>query len=257
MGYRALIIEDDHALADALRMRLSREGHEVTIAGHQQEAYRLLDQSTFDFVLLDLRLPADKADMQPNAEVGFDILGHIRDRFSPDELPVIDMTAYEETSQTAVRALIKAFANDYITKPFEDSTESLDTKLSRITQRLASARPDQRRHKIIFRRDCVEINGIEVTGKARELLVLLANRASLGTPDAATDSGPMSAKDIATKLEVVEQTVRQLIRRFRKTIATAHRERGLVPIGKQDIIRNDRDWKGYSINLETSYIIRG
>src|SRR3990170_3828735 len=99
MGYRALIIEDDHALADALGMRLSRAGHKVTIAEHQREAYRLLDQETFDFVLLDLRLPTNKDDMEPNAEVGFDILDHIRDRFSQDALPVIVMTAYEGTSQ--------------------------------------------------------------------------------------------------------------------------------------------------------------
>ncbi len=119
MRYRALVIEDDHVLADVLRMKLEREGHTVTIAPNQRDAYHLLDLQEFDFVLLDLRLPTREGDMNLHSQVGFDILDHIRDRFTPDQLPVIVMTAYEETSQTAVRAL-KALANDYITKPFED-----------------------------------------------------------------------------------------------------------------------------------------
>lgn len=264
MGYRALIIEDDHALADALGMRLSREGHKVTIAKHQREAYCLLDKENFDFVLLDLRLPADKNDMEPNSRVGFDTLDHIRDRFSQDALPVIVMTAYEETSQTAVRAL-KAFANDYITKPFEDSPESLDTKLSKITQLLESAKrpsdgghqPAEKRHRIVFRKDCVEINGIKVNGRIHSLLMLLGSKTFMVTP-AATNKGvtTMTGKEIARNLKVAEPTVRQYVTRFRKFIAEKHRKLNGGHIGKQEIIRNDRDWKGYAINFHAAYISR-
>src|SRR5688572_8002036 len=114
MAYRAIVIEDDGAIADVLRMRLEREGHEVTVAPSQREAYHLLDDRAFDFALLDLKLPTHVGDMSPHVQVGFDTLAHIRERFAPDTLPVIVMTAYEETSQTAVRSL-KAGANDYIT----------------------------------------------------------------------------------------------------------------------------------------------
>ena len=109
-------------------MKLEREGHEVIIAPSQRDAYHVLDDHAFDFALLDLRLPTHVGDMDPNAEVGFAILKHIRERFSAEMFPVIVMTAYEETSQTAVRAL-RTGANDYITKPFEDSSISLDEKL--------------------------------------------------------------------------------------------------------------------------------
>jgi len=99
--------------------------------------------------------------MDPNTEVGFAILDHIRDRFSPDELPVIIMTAYEETSQTAVRAL-KAFANDYIQKPFEDSSVSLDDKVAAIIRHLEAGKPSShvktrqpdKRHRIAFSSTC-------------------------------------------------------------------------------------------------------
>src|SRR2546425_12945994 len=98
-------------------MKLEREGHQVSVAPSQRDAYHLVGDESFDFALLDLRLPTHVGDMDPNAQVGFDILAHIRERFAADKFPVIVMTAYEETSQTAVRAL-RAGANDYITKPF-------------------------------------------------------------------------------------------------------------------------------------------
>lgn len=264
MGYRSLIIEDDHALADVLRMKLARDGHTVTIAKHQREAYHLLDRQEFDFVLLDLRLPTHKNDMDPNTEVGFAILDHIRDRFSQDELPVIIMTAYEETSQTAVRAL-KSFANDYIQKPFEDSAVSLDEKLAGIIRHIETpkkpppekARRSDGRHKIVFKKDCVEIDGIRVKGCFYSLLVLLGSRTLMVTPDAASrDGGPMTGKEIAQAMKIEEATVRQYVTRFRKFISDEHKKLKKGAIERQDIIRNSRDWKGYELNFETAHISR-
>ncbi len=266
MGHRALVVEDDHALADVLRMKLVRDGHTVTVAKHQREAYRLLDQHRFEFVLLDLRLPTHKNDMDPNAEVGFAILDHIRDRFSMDELPVIVMTAYEETSQTAVRAL-KAFANDYIQKPFADSPVSLDDKLAGIIHHLqqdqspSSGRglaPSEKRHMIAFKSGYVEINGIRITCRHYDLLLVLGSKTLMRTPTATDNDGSASAmtgKAIATALKVEEPTVRQYVTRFRKRIADDHRRLKKGPIGAQDIIRNVRDWKGYALNFEKACII--
>lgn len=262
MGYRALIIEDDHAMADVLRRRLIRAGHRITIARHQREAYHLLDGQQFDFVLLDLRLPTHKDDMDPNTEVGFAILDHIRERFSQDELPVIVMTAYEETSQTAVRAL-KASANDYIQKPFEDSPVPLDDKLAGVTHYLAAGKKPpsssvagerRHKHKLVFRRDCVEINGIIIRERFHSLLSLLGSSTFMLNPDTASrDSRAMTGKQIAQALNVQESTVRQLVTRCRKRIIEEHKRLNR-PIADQDIIRNSRDWKGYEINFDTCYI---
>lgn len=264
MGCRALVIEDDHALADVLRMKLVRDGHKVSIAKHQREAYHLLDKHRFDFVLLDLRLPTSRNDMDPNSEVGFAILDHIRDRFSPDELPVIIMTAYEETSQTAVRAL-KAFANDYIQKPFEDSSASLDDKIAAIVRHLEAGKPSSghrqtpqpdKRHRIVFKRECVEINGMAITGRFHALLALLGSRTLMLTPAPANANGSaMTGKEMAQVLKIGEPSVRQTVTRFRKFIANEQEKLNGRTIGPQEIIRNNRDWKGYEINFETSYII--
>ena len=263
MGCRALIIEDDHAIADMLQTKLAREGHKVAIAGHQHVAYNLLDEELFDFVLLDLKLPTDENDMAPDMEVGFAILNRIRDRFAQDTLPVIVMTAHEETSQTAVRAL-KALANDYITKPFEDSTVSLDEKLAGIARCIEEARKSpagkgtpSAKHKIVFKKDCVEISGIEVGGRSADLLRLLGSKTLMLSSDGTGEGDTrMPGRKIAEAMKVEEATVRQYVTRFRKRIATEHEQRGLGPIQEQDIIRNARDWKGYDLNFETCFISR-
>ena len=266
MAYRALVIEDDSALADVLRMKLEREGHEVTIAPNQGDAYHLLDDRPFDFALLDLRLPTHAGDMDPSSRVGFDILAHIRDRFAADELPVIVMTAYEDTSQTAVRAL-RAGANDYITKPFDDSPISLDEKLrdvvscirrARRTSTLPKSLAEGKAHTIVFRVDGVELDGIVIDGRFADLIRLLGKQTLMLSFDGASDQAPrMSGRDIARALGVQEATVRQYVRRFRKWIAAEYKRRDLGPIDDQAVIRNSRDWKGYDLNCQACHLSRG
>lgn len=260
MAYQALVIEDDRTIADVLRMKLEREGHEVTVAPSQREAYHLLADRAFDFALLDLRLPTHEGDMSPHVQVGYDILAHIRERFTVEKLPVIVMTAYEETSQTAVRAL-RAGANDYITKPFDDSPVSLDEKLREIVAcigqaRVASAVPrSPKAHTILFKAGSVEVDGIVLKGRSADLIRLLGKQSlmlSLGGAGAREPRLP--GKDIAEAMGVNDQTVRQRVTRFRRWIATEYERRGLGPIDKQAIVRNARTWDGYDLNLDTCHL---
>ena len=267
MEYRALIIEDDHALASVLRMKLERDGHKVTIAPTQHDAYHLLDDHVFDFVLLDLRLPTHEGDMEPHSEVGFDILDHIRDRFTQDQLPVLVMTAYEETSHTAVRAL-KAKANDYIIKPFDDSPESFDTKLVnivRLKQRVRFAETvfpapmAQKEHEIVFKKNRVEVDGIAIKGRYADLIWLLGKRRFEDLFKSQTAEGQgwrMKVREIADAMGVQEHSVRQYVTRFRKWIAAECERRGMGRIGDEEIVRNT-PWKGYELNRETCRLIDG
>jgi DNA-binding response OmpR family regulator len=260
MAYCALVIEDDATIADVLRMRLARDGHEVAVAPSQQEAYHLLDNRAFDFALLDLRLPTHAGDMSPHVEVGFDTLTHIRARFPADRLPVIVMTAFEDTSQTAVRSL-KAGANDYITKPFHDSPISLDDKLRGIVAfigqaRLASAAPrPSKAHSIVFflKTGEVEVDGIPLKGLYANLVWLLGRRTLTRYLDGSDGYDPrMPGKVIADAMGVKDATVRRQVARFRKWLAEEYKRRGLGSIGEDAVIRNTRDWKGYDLNDEAS-----
>lgn len=259
MGYRTLVIEDEAAFADALRMKLERDGCAVTIAPNQRDAYHLLDEQEFDFVLLDLRLPTHDGDMDRHSQVGFSILDHIRARFTRESLPVIVMTAYEETSQTAVRAL-RAGANDYITKPFEDSAESLDEKLAilfRFIEEAGGTTTDVDKHKVVFTRESVTIDGIVVANsRFSDLLRLLGSRTMMLSCDAlAADDLRIKAGRIAHAMNIEEAYVYKLVSRFREWLASEFKERGLGPIDEHAIIKNT-PWKGYELNFESCYITR-
>lgn len=258
MGYRTLVIEDEAAFADALRMKLERDGYEVTIAPNQRDAYHLLDEQVFDFALLDLRLPTHDGDMDRRSQIGFEILDHIRKRFSRESLPVIVMTAYEETSQTAVRAL-RAGANDYITKPFEDSSESLDEKLAILIRVIegSDTTTEAGKHKLVFTRESVIINGIVVANaRYSDLLFLLGTRTMMLSCEARAASDVRLKKDrIAEAMNIEEASVYKLVSRFREWISSEFETRGLGPLDNQAIIKNT-PWKGYELNFEACYITR-
>jgi DNA-binding response OmpR family regulator len=259
VAYRALVIEDDVPLAEVLRMKLEREGHQVSVAPSQRDAYHLLGDESFDFALLDLRLPTHMGDMDPNSEVGFAILKYIRERFAADKLPVIVMTAYEGTSQTAVRALRNG-ANDYIAKPFEDSAVSLDEKLREIilcikqasgSSAATKSTGEGKAHRIVFRPDCVELDGIVVPGRSADLIRVLGTSTLMLSVKGTSDQDPrMPGKEIAKVMNVQEATVRQYVTRFREWIATERLTRNLAAVRADAIVRNTRDWKGYELNRE-------
>jgi two-component system response regulator PilR (NtrC family) len=102
-----LVIDDEPVVVDVLRQLLSKQGHEVHVAGDAAGGRQLLEQREWDAVLLDVMLP--DAD-------GMDLLRWIRERH-PD-VAVVMITAFG-TVESAVRAM-KAGAFHYVTKPFKN-----------------------------------------------------------------------------------------------------------------------------------------
>ncbi len=102
---RILIVDDDRLLQNSLTAILG-ERHQPLVAGSGEEALGLLERTPVDLVLLDVRLPGMD---------GIATLEGIRARHP--ELPVIMMTAYEDTA--TVIAALRAGAHDYLVKPLE------------------------------------------------------------------------------------------------------------------------------------------
>ena len=249
-----LIVEDHRFLASALRSNFTNRGYKVHVAYDQREAYALLDQGGFDLVLLDLRLPTDEEDLRPDTEVGFAVLDHIRDRFTPEELPVVIMTGCPEKSGLAARAF-RASANDFIPKPFD--SDLFYQKISGVLARRDRVRrpPNARRHKIVFGKGYVEIDGIKVNGRVHQLLAALGNQALRDfSGRGELQHLSMTGRQIADELGMDEPAVRRLIYLFRKRMASECRNSEKDPPGEQDIIRNSRDWQGYELNVEETHI---
>ena len=101
---RVLFVDDEVPLQDLLRAELSRLGHEVTVCANGRAAVKVLEKSTFDAAILDLKMPGMS---------GIELLQHIK-HVAPETEAVIQ-TGFS-TQETAIEAL-RLGAFDYITKP--------------------------------------------------------------------------------------------------------------------------------------------
>ena len=116
-----LIVDDDRTIREACREVAQSLGFNTQVAESADQAYRLLDSSSTDAVLLDLRLPDSG---------GLDALHKIK-KHRADAL-VIVVTGHG-TVESAVQAM-KDGAYDYVTKPF--SMEELRLLLERVAGHL-------------------------------------------------------------------------------------------------------------------------
>lgn len=97
-----LLVEDDSATAEVLRVLLTAAGHEVTRAGDGRAALRAAYQRRPDLVVLDVGLPLLD---------GWAVLERLREL---SDVPVLMLTGH---GAGAVRGL-RAGADDYLAKPF-------------------------------------------------------------------------------------------------------------------------------------------
>lgn len=77
---RVLIVEDERPISELIRMSLTGAGYRCACVYDGLAAADILEQETFDLILLDVMLPG--AD-------GFELMEYIR----PREIPVIFLTA--------------------------------------------------------------------------------------------------------------------------------------------------------------------
>ena len=104
-GLNLLIVDDERSMRDSCREVAHALGFSSRVAESPEQSYQILETSSTDIVLLDLRLPGDS---------GLEVLREIKQR-RPETL-VIVMTGFA-TVQSAVQAM-KLGAYDYVTKPF-------------------------------------------------------------------------------------------------------------------------------------------
>ena len=108
---RILVIDDEAAIRDSLRMTLEYDGHEFIGAATGPEGLALAGRDAPDIVLLDVKMP------------GMDGLEVLQRLHAMNELLPVVMISAHGTPSTAVEAIRKG-AIDFLEKPFE-STERL------------------------------------------------------------------------------------------------------------------------------------
>src|SRR4029079_11669596 len=105
MPGKVLIVEDDQAMAVALRDGFEYEGYAVQVARDGSSGLRLATERDIDLIILDVTLPKMS---------GFDVCKQLRS--SGNATPIIMLTARGQEIDKVVG--LKIGADDYVTKPF-------------------------------------------------------------------------------------------------------------------------------------------
>ena len=108
-----LIVDDNHAICQALGLMLELNGYRVLSCHTPEEALGVLTTQEVDLVIQDMNFTRDTT----SGEEGRQLFYALREQQA--DLPIILMTAWTQL-ETAVE-LVKAGAADYMGKPWDDA----------------------------------------------------------------------------------------------------------------------------------------
>lgn len=121
--YRILLVEDEHDIADLVKLNLENEGYKVSHARDGVEALQRIKEESFDLIIMDVMLPhVDGLTATENI------------RLNNTEVPILFLSA-RNTTQDRIAGLKKG-GDDYLTKPF-----NLEELLLRVQKLIGRAAP--------------------------------------------------------------------------------------------------------------------
>jgi DNA-binding response OmpR family regulator len=125
---KVLVVDDDVAIADLVKLYLVRDGFRVDVANNGTEALRMAREVHPDLIVLDLMLP------------GIDGLEMCSTLRAESDVPIIMLTA--KTTREDKLTGLGLGADDYVTKPFDPS--ELTARVRAVLRRLPGERgPDE------------------------------------------------------------------------------------------------------------------
>ena len=122
---KILIVDDELIMRESLAGWLERDGHEVEKTASGEEALKILKESRFDILLVDIKMEGMS---------GLDVLKQVKE--SDPDVEIVMITAYGSIA-TAIEAM-KNGAYDYLLKPFEP--DELGILIEKITEHQAQIR---------------------------------------------------------------------------------------------------------------------
>jgi DNA-binding response OmpR family regulator len=159
-----LVVDDEEAIAEAVRARLESEGYGVLVAFDGPQALELADRERPDLVVLDLMLP------------GMDGLEVCRELQRERWVPVLMLTARTEEADKVAGFAVGA--DDYLTKPFSlrelaVRVRAILRRVERITQPPAAEPISRGGLSIDAARRRVAVDGAEIQLTPLEFEILL------------------------------------------------------------------------------------
>lgn len=138
MNEKILIVEDEPSMVNLLTMTLEASGYKIEAAGGAEEAFKKIQSSPPDLIILDLMLP--KAS-------GIDLLKALRKNAKLNRIPVIILSALSDVDHKVTG--LEAGADEYLTKPIE--ARELVARVSNLLKRTSDLREvgQQEKSKIV------------------------------------------------------------------------------------------------------------
>jgi DNA-binding response OmpR family regulator len=167
MTLRALLIDDDHRMAELLTSYFEPHGVELVHAADGSSGLARVEQEGFDVVLLDLTMPGMD---------GLEVCRRIRKRSS---VPIVMLTARGDETDRVVG--LELGADDYLPKPF--GPRELLARIRAVLRRAAPATQSEHVRvgdldiDVSARQVSVSGNAVTLTALELDLLLALARRA--------------------------------------------------------------------------------
>lgn len=133
--HHLLVVDDDGRLRQLLVKFLKEADFHVTEAQNAKEAWALLENFTFDLMVLDIMMPG---------ETGLELTEKLRDR--NHTIPILLLTAMGELEDKITG--FKKGADEYLPKPFEP--EELILRIHAILRRTQESTPKETLNEITF-----------------------------------------------------------------------------------------------------------
>jgi DNA-binding response OmpR family regulator len=209
---RVLVVEDDDAIRELLRLHLVLAGFDVTEMADGNQALELARSTRFDLIVLDVMLPGID---------GITMCRVVRAEGRNASTPILMLTARDTESDKVVG--LDSGADDYVTKPF-----GVRELLARVGALLRRNRPpsihgDHAPSRRVVSKDLAldadrreaQVRGeaVELTKQEFDLLYLLAER-----PGIVFSRAALLAKVWHGDTYVTERTVDTVVSRLRRKI---------------------------------------
>ena len=119
MSARILVVDDEPAIRDTMKMILEYDGHDVLLAGSGQEGLALAERESPDLVFVDIKMPGLD---------GLEVLGRLRAQ--NESLPVVVVSAHGTAASAleagrlgAFRFIEKPLSKDYVLDAVREGLE--------------------------------------------------------------------------------------------------------------------------------------
>ena len=208
-----LIVDDDPAIREMIKLALTRAGYAVQEAGNTLDARNIIARQTPDLILLDWMLPGQS---------GFEFARSLQRDASFKQIPIIMLTARGQEEDKV--AALEAGADDYVAKPF--SISELLARIKAVLRRTRQdsggeileagiLRLDQGTHRVSINNNLLELAPMEY-----QLLLFFMTH-----PERVYSREQLIDRVWGTSVWVEERTIDVHIRRLRKSLESSGHDR--------------------------------